>query len=112
MHSVCPKAEVGHQLAYFLRDKPHEVHNVRGIAGKPCAKLWVLGGNTHRAGVQMAGPHHDAAETYEWSSGEPKLFGTEQGGDYHIATSLQLSVGFECDSATQVVKQQCLVSFG
>jgi len=57
------ESKLGHVLADFLRDEAHEVHHLLRIAGELGAQLRVLRGDPHRAGVQMAGAHHDAAES-------------------------------------------------
>ena len=58
------KAQLGHMLAHFLRDEAHEVHDVGGIAGEFFAQLRILRSHADRASVEMADPHHDAAERH------------------------------------------------
>src|SRR5450756_1704567 len=55
------EAEPRHQLAHLLCDVPHEVDDVLGLAGELSPQLRVLGGHTHRAGIQVAYPHLGAA---------------------------------------------------
>ena len=99
-------------LAHFLRDEAHEVHHVGGIAGKFFAQLGILRRHADRASVEMANPHHDAAESHQRSRRKTELFGAEQGGDHHVAPGLELAVGFDRDAAAQIVEHEGLMGFG
>ena len=55
-------------------------------------EVGVLGGNTHRTGIQVALAHHDTAQNDERGSTKAKLLGTQQGHENDITTSLDLSV--------------------
>ena len=46
-----------HLLGHELEEGLHEL----GLAAEPGAQLRILGGDTHRAGVEVTDPHHDAA---------------------------------------------------
>jgi hypothetical protein len=54
-------AQLRHELPHFLRDEPHEVHHMLRFAPEILPQLGVLRGHAHRAGVQVASAHHDAA---------------------------------------------------
>ena len=56
------EAQLGHDLADLLGDEAHEVDRVLRFAGEALAQFRVLGGDTDRAGVQVAHAHHDAAQ--------------------------------------------------
>ena len=56
------EAQLGHDLADLLRDETHEVDRVLRFAGEAFAQFRILGGDTDRAGVEVAHAHHDAAE--------------------------------------------------
>ena len=56
-------------------------------------QLRILGGNTHRTGVQVALAHHDAAEGHQRRGGEAKLFRSKKRGDSHVPPSFQLTIG-------------------
>ena len=61
-------AEARHQLAGLLGHHEEEVDHVLGQAGEALAQLGVLRGDAHRAGVEVADAHHDAAEgDQRWS---------------------------------------------
>ena len=73
-----PEAEFGHDFADLLGDKHHVVHHVLGFSDEPLAEFGVLGGDAHRAGVQMALAHHDAALGDQRRCREAELVGAEQ----------------------------------
>ena len=56
------KAQPGHNGAKVFGNEAHQPDEVRGPAGELFSEQRVLGGDTHRAGVQVAYPHHDAAQ--------------------------------------------------
>ncbi len=58
------KAQLRHMLAHFLRNKAHKVNHVSRITGKFCAQFWILGCDADGTSIEMANPHHDAAESY------------------------------------------------
>src|SRR5688572_14643972 len=93
------KPELGHQLAYFLRNKPHKVDEVCWIAGEPGAQFRILRRHADGTGVQMTSAHHNAAERYEWRSRKTKLFRAEQCGYDTITTGFQLPVRLDRDAA-------------
>ena len=106
------EAQLGHQLAQFLGDKAEEVDHVLGLAGELRPQLGILRGDAHRARIQVADPHHDASGSDQRGAGDAKFLGTQQRGDCHIATRLQLPVGLHHDAAAEVVNHQRLVRLG
>ena len=83
-----------------------------GLPAKLLAQLRVLGRDAHRAGVQMAHAHHDAAQRHQRRRGKAEFLGAQQRGDGHVAAGLQLPVGLHRDAAAQVVEHQRLVRLG
>src|SRR5436190_431569 len=79
------------------------------IAGELGAQPRVLRGDAHRAGVEVAGPHHDAAERDQGRGGEAELLGAEQRADHHVAARLELAVHLHADAAAEVVQDQHLM---
>ena len=69
-------AQVGHDLRELSSaTKKNIVDHVLGLAGELLAQLRVLRGDAHRAGVQMAHPHHQAAggdQRRRWRSRSPQ----------------------------------------
>ena len=65
--------------------KPHQVDHVLGFAGEFLAQFRILGGDADRTGIQMAHPHHHAAQGDKGDRGETELLGTQQAGDGHVA---------------------------
>ena len=106
------EAELGHVLAHLLGDEEEEVDHVLGLAREARAQHRVLGGDAHRAGIQVALAHHDAAHGDQRHGGKAELLRAEQRGDHHVAAGLQLAVGLHPDAAAQIVEQQHLLRFG
>ena len=69
------EAELGEQLADLLGDVLEEVDDVLGLAGVALAQDRVLRRDAHRAGVEVADPHHDAARDHQRRGGEAELLG-------------------------------------
>src|SRR6185503_853133 len=72
--------KLGHQLPNFLRDKHHEVDEVRRISSELRSQFGILRRHTHRTSIQVTRTHHDATERDERRSSEAKLFRSEQCG--------------------------------
>ena len=66
-------------------------HHFR-FAIKTGAQSFVLGGDAHRAGVEVALPSHDAADGEQRSGAKAEFVGTENRGDQNIARKFQASV--------------------
>ncbi len=103
--------ELGHMLAHFLGDEAHEVDDVGRVAVEFFAQLGILRRHAHRAGVEMADAHHDAAQRDQSSGGKTKLFRAEQRRDHHVAAGFQLAVGLHRDAAAQIIENQSLMRF-
>ncbi len=106
------QAQRGEDLAHLLGDEEEEVDDVLGRALEALAQLRVLRGDPHRAGVQVAGAHHDAARRDQRRGREAHLVGAEHRRDHHVAAGLQLAVGLHDDARAQVVEQQRLLGLG
>ncbi len=72
----------------------------------------ILRGDAHRAGIQMAFAHHDAAHGDQRRGGETEFFRAQQRRDHYIAAGLQFAVGLHADAAAQIVHQQHLLRLG
>ena len=106
------EAEFGHVLADLFGDKEEEVDHVLGLALEARAQNRILRRDAHRAGIQVALAHHDAAHGDQRHGGEAELLRAEQCGDDYVAAGLELAVGLHPDAAAQIVKQQYLLGFG
>ena len=80
--------------------KKKKLTTCSGRALEALAQLGVLRGDAHRAGVQVAGAHHDAAHRDQGRGGEAHLIGAEHRGDDDVAAGLQLTVGLHDDAAS------------
>ena len=98
------EAQFGHQFPDFLGDEHEEVFDEFGLAGEFFTQHRVLGGNAHRAGVEVAHPHHDAARHHQWGGRETELLRTQECGDHHVAAGLQLAIDLHDDSVAQAVE--------
>ena len=106
------EAQFCHYLPQFLGHKEEVIDDVFGLAGEARPKFRVLGGNAHRAGVQVALAQHDAAADDQGRSGEADFVGAQQESDGGVAASLELSVGLHHYAAAQVVGDQDLLGLG
>ena len=98
--------------AHLLGDEEEEVDDVLGRAREARAQLRILGRDSDRAGVQVAGAHHHAAGRDERSSREAHLVGAEQRRDRDVASGLQLPVGLHPDPRAEVVEDERLLGLG
>ncbi len=101
--------ELRHQLAHFLGDEAEEVLDHLRRAAELLAQLRILRRDAHRARVQVADAHHDAAEHHERSGREAELLGPEQRADHDVATGLHLSVDLHDDPVAQLVEHEHLL---
>ena len=86
------EAKLSHDLADFLSDEEEEVDHVLGLALELLAQFGVLRRHAHRACVEMALAHHDAAGRDQRSGGETEFVGAEQRPDNHVATGAHTAV--------------------
>ncbi|KAG1449042.1 hypothetical protein G6F57_016713 [Rhizopus arrhizus] len=105
-------AQLGHDFADFFGDEEEEVHDVLGLALEFLAQDRVLRGHAHRAGVQVALAHHDAAFDDQRGGREAEFVGAQQRADDDVAAGLHLAVGLHADAAAQAVQHQRLLRFG
>ncbi len=106
------EAHLRHVAAHLFGDEEEEIDDVLGRALELGAQRRVLRGDAHRAGVQMALAHHDAAHGHQRRGGEAELLGAQQRGDGDVAAGLQFAIGLHADAAAQIVHHQHLVRFG
>ncbi len=72
----------------------------------------ILRRDAHRAGVQVADAHHDAAHHHQRRRGEAELLGAEQRADHDVAAGLHLAVHLHDDAVAQLVQHQHLLRLG
>ncbi|MPM13782.1 hypothetical protein SDC9_60141 [bioreactor metagenome] len=106
------EAELGEDLADLLGDVLEEGDDELRLAGELRPQLRVLGGHAHRAGVQVADPHHHAALDHQRGGRESELLGAQQRRDDDVAAGLHLAVGLDDDPVAQPVGDQRLLGLG
>ena len=106
------EAEFRHGEPEFFGDHEQVVDDVLGRTGELAPQIRILGGDAHRAGVQVALAHHDAAQGDQRRGGEAELLGAEQRGDGDVASGFELAVGLQHYAGAQVVHHQGLMGFG
>ena len=92
-------AELRHDLTCFFGHEEEVVHHVLGLAAELLAQHRVLCGHPHRAGVQVALSHHDAAFDDQRGGRKAELVRTQQGTDHHVAAGLHLAIGLHANAA-------------
>ena len=103
------EAQGGEQLPDLLGDVLEEVDDEFGPAREALPQLGVLGGDAHRAGVEVADAHHDAPAHDQRGGGEAVFLGAEQGRDQHVPAGLELPVHLHDDAVSEPVAHQCLL---
>ena len=103
--------QLRHQLAHFIGHEEEVVHDVLGLAGKTAAQHRILRGHTHRAGVEVAFAHHDAALGHQRCRGKAEFIGPQDAADHHVASCLHLTIGLDAHPAAQTVEHQRLLRF-
>ena len=106
------ETQLGEDFADFLGEEFEEVHHELGLAVEAGAQLGVLGRDAHRAGVQVADAHHDAAGDHQRGGGETELLAAEQRGDHDVAAGLELAVHLHHHAVAQAVEHERLLGLG
>ena len=104
-------AELRHDLARLFGDEEEVVDHVLGLALEFLAQHRILRGHAHRAGIEMAFAHHDAAFDHQRRGGEAEFVRAEHGADDHVAPGLDLAVDLHRDAPAQAVEHQRLLRF-
>ena len=108
----CAASELGEDLPNLLGDELEEVGDELRFAGELLPQVGVLGRDPDRAGVEMADPHHHATHHHQRCGREPELLRTEQRGDHHVATGLELAVDLDDDAIPEVIQEKGLLGLG
>ena len=83
-----------------------------GRAGEALAEHRVLRRHAHRAGVEVALPHHDAAGGDQRRRRHAELVGAEQRADDDVAAGAEAAVDLHGDAAAERLADQRLVGLG
>ena len=106
------KTQPGHDGPQVFGDEAHQPDQVLGFAGELFSQRRVLGGDTHRAGVQVADPHHDAPQRHQGDGAEAELLGAQQAGHGHVMSGFaRPAVALQHHPVTQTVLYQGLLGF-
>ena len=101
-----------HDLAHLLCHEHQVSHDLIGGAVEALAKLGILGGDPHRACVQVADAHHDAAHRDQWRRREAELVGAQQRAYHHVPPGPHSPVDLDRDPGAQVVQKKGLLGLG
>src|SRR5215210_7182935 len=107
-----PEAHPRHVLPHLFGDEEEVVDDVLWRTGKALSELGVLGRDTHRARVQVAYAHHDAARGHEGRRRESEVLGPEERRHGDVAAGLELAVGLQDHTPPQPVLDEHLLGFG
>src|SRR5215204_1932704 len=107
-----PEAHLRHVLPHLFGDEEEVVDGVLGRTGKTPSELGILGRDTHRARVQVAYAHHDAARGHERRRGESEILGPEERRHGDVAARLELAVRLQDHTPPQPVLDEHLLGFG
>ena len=91
---------------------PKKLTTNSGLPGELLSQLRILGGDTDRAGVEVAVPHHDAAHTTSGAVAKPYSSAPSRRGDDDVSAGLELAIGLDDDTVTQTVEHQRLLRLG
>ena len=106
------EAQFRHDPAQILGHEKEKVDDVFGLALEFLAQFRILGRHPHRAGIQMAFAHHDAAHGDQRSRGKSELFRSQHRGNGHVPAGLQFPIHLHAHTAAQIVHHQHLLRFG
>ena len=81
-------------------------------AGELRTQARVLCGHTHRAGIGVTLPHHQATHRNQAGGADTELLGAQHGGDDNVAARLQSAIDPEPHPMTQAIERQHLVDLG
>ena len=107
----CAHAQFCHIFPKLLCNKAHKVDDIFGFSAEPFAKLRILCGNSYRAGIQVAHPHHHTAHGHKGCCSKSKLFCPQHRCNSDITATHQFSICFNTDFVAQTVHQQGLMGF-
>ena len=106
------ESQLRHDPPQIFRDEEKEIDHVLRLPLEFLAQFRVLRGHAHRAGVQVALAHHDAAHRNQRRGREAELLRAQQRGDGHVSPGLQFAVHLNAHAAAQVVHHQHLLRLG
>mmetsp|Transcript_60244 Transcript_60244/g.196909 ORF Transcript_60244/g.196909 Transcript_60244/m.196909 type:complete len:370 (+) Transcript_60244:3027-4136(+) len=107
-----PAAQRGHDFTCVLRYHEEEIDEVLRLTRELLTQLRILCCHTYGASVEMALPHHDAAQDDERRGGHCNLLRTQERGHDDVAARSDLPVRLHSDPVAQAVEHQRLVRLG
>ena len=105
-------AQLRHDFAHFLGHEEEVVHHVLRFARELLAQHRILRRHAHRAGVQVALAHHDAAFDDQRGGRKAEFVSAQQRADHNVAPGLHLAVSLHADAVAQAVEHQRLLRLG
>ena len=103
------EAKLRHDAPHVHGHEAHEALYMLGRAREKGAQSGVLRGHSHGTGVEVALPHHDAAQGNQGDGAEAELLRAQKRGDDHVPPGAQLPVHLHADAVPQPVCHQGLL---
>ncbi len=97
------------EFADFLGDEEEVLDHLFGRAAELCAEDRVLRCDTHRASVEVALPHHDAAHGDQGGRRKAVLLGAQACRDDDVAPSFELTISLQAHPSSQPIADQGLL---
>ena len=104
-----PGPHRGQILPHLLRQEREVIHQILIPPHEVLPQRRVLRRHAHRASVQIALPHHHAAQHDERRRTEAEFLGAQQGHQHDVAARLDLPVHLQPDLRAQSVADECLL---
>ena len=92
------ETELGQHGTDVLGDELEEVLHEFRFAVEPGPQFGILGGHSHRAGIQMTDAHHDAPRHHQRGGGKAVLLGPQQRGHHDIARGAHPTITLHRDA--------------
>ncbi|KAH3660385.1 hypothetical protein OGAPHI_006971 [Ogataea philodendri] len=104
------ETKLGHDSSQLVRNVVEEVDNVLRSSLELFSQNRVLSSNTDWTSVCVTFSVENTSHGDQWSGSETPLFCTKQTCNSNVSSGLELTIGLNSDSSSQVVQNKSLVS--
>src|SRR5712691_10731569 len=98
-------------MAHFLSQRTEVRNHHLRFARESCAQLFVLGGDSHWASIEMALARHDASDGQQRGCAKAEFVRAENRSQHDVAREFQAPVHAERESGTEARANQRVMSF-